>query len=283
MVGARPTWNEYVPWARSALGARFDRLDELFHKANVQAIRATAENQQFFRELGVILADAARDYNAERPAARLFAQSKLELATKSFESAVEKSYRMNVLRNKNFPDPPTGGWIVPGSWYSQINDMVRGTLVCSYMDSLAWLAERLRVEADKRGLRLEFNSEVRDEGYYAFHLYVKIPSIELETREGDGPVKSAFTVPVEIQLTTQLQNSLRDVTHFFYEQRRLAGLRPDWKWRHGDPQFRASYMSHTLHLVDALIVELRDHVSAARETAHASNATDITSTDNSRE
>jgi hypothetical protein len=258
----RPSFSEYSEWARCNLAANFDKFESLLYATNVQAIATAAKEQAFFRDLPSILEDLGRSFLRDT-GARLFAQSDAELSlkTKPFGSALEKSFRANVIRNKRFPDAPDSGWVTPEHWYTKLNDLVRGTLVCSYVDALPWLANRLKLEAASRGLEIVFNPEVRDEGYYAFHVYARLPRIVLQTRQGEAEVEGAL---VEIQLTTQLQDALREVTHFHYERRRLDGLPPDWKWQHDRPQFRASYISHALHLVDALIVELRTQVNVAR-------------------
>jgi hypothetical protein len=259
---AAPTVETYPEWARVNLQTRFDAWEKMVFSTNAQTILNAARNHEFFREMRSILASAARDFETST-GARLFVASPsgepgLQLATKSYEMTVEKSYRMNVLRNKAFPGTPKTGWVRPPTWYSHLNDIVRGTIICSYLDGLPWLAQRLRVEAEKRSLRVAFNSEQRDEGYYAFHVYATLPAITLQVREADDSiVERAFDVSVEVQLTTQLQDALREVTHFFYEERRVHGLPPDWKWHHNEPHFRASYISHSLHLLDAIIVELR--------------------------
>lgn len=272
----QPTLDGYVEWAQLILSARFDAWERMIYTTNAQAILNAANNHEFFRESRSILSAATRDFETDTGSPLLDVgpglEPSIQLKCKGFDSAVEKSYRLNILRNKTFPQPPTSGWVTPPVWYTQLNDVVRATLVCRYLDGLPWLANRLRDEAARRGLSVVFNSEQRDEGYYAFHVYVTLVAVRLQYREQDGSVSERpFDVSVEIQLTTQLQDALREVTHSFYEERRVRGLTADWKWKHDAPQFRASYISHSLHLLDAIIVELRNGVAHGRRPPPASS------------
>jgi hypothetical protein len=73
-------------------------------------------------------------------------------------------------------------------------------------------------------------------------------------------------VEVEIQLTTQLQEVLRSLTHPFYEAERLL-RNPDkgkWKWDFSSGRFKVGYLSHTLHLLESVILETRDKVRSER-------------------
>jgi hypothetical protein len=66
-------------------------------------------------------------------------------------------------------------------------------------------------------------------------------------------------VEFEIQLTTQMQEVLRDLSHSFYEEKRLSQDDDrQWKWDHKSALFRSSFMGHTLHLLEGVIVELRE-------------------------
>jgi hypothetical protein len=67
-------------------------------------------------------------------------------------------------------------------------------------------------------------------------------------------------IEVEIQLTTQLQEVLKNLTHQFYQVNRLKPSRTSkWKWDYKTNRFRVGYLSHTLHLLESIIVEIRDN------------------------
>ena len=86
---------------------------------------------------------------------------------------------------------------------------------------------------------------------------------------------AAKDVQAEIQVTTQLQEILRDLTHPFYKVRRL-GVPTDIhaeRWKYDSSHFRASYLGHTLHLVEAMIVQLRDDAERSTKLCAQENAT----------
>ena len=68
-----------------------------------------------------------------------------------------------------------------------------------------------------------------------------------------------FTLPIEIQITTQLQEVLYDLTHTIYEDLRNGVIRQDdgWKWETENPLFKSAYISHTLHFLESSIVDIR--------------------------
>lgn len=95
----------------------------------------------------------------------------------------------------------------------------------------------------------------RDDGYYAHHLYVTFPTT-VYTRNGVEKVD----LRVEFQVTTQPQELLRHLTHLHYRKRRSKrrDQRDDWQWQFRTNRFKASYLSHALHLLEAMILDVRD-------------------------
>lgn len=245
----KPTLEQYVPWLSRAAGITLD--ERISREYNITAIVAhqTCQKHSFFVSFDRTLADITREYGNITDA-QLFYDTRVELVTKSFDSALNKSYRENVILNYNFPRPPTGGWLLPQGWLGAFDDIVRCRLICRYLDGPQFVAERLDVAAKTAGLESEYKSVQHDRGYYAYHFYVKIPNELLPT-----------PVTVEIQLTTQLQELVYDLTHGFYEelriQERAAQQGDAWKWEFKTIRFKAGYLSHTLHLLEGLIAEVR--------------------------
>lgn len=138
---------------------------------------------------------------------------------KTFEDVLNKVYRRNCLWNRNFPKPPKGGWITPDNWFYTIDDLVRGLLICRYADGPASVVAALDREATQRNLDFSYRTLERDDGYYAYHAYIVIPVqiaaiVEGVAQEQDVPLQT------EIQITTQLHDALRDISHEIYERRR---------------------------------------------------------------
>lgn len=187
----------------------------------------------------------------------LFIESTLpELHTKSFDSFLLKTFRQNVLNNKNWPEPPNDGWLLPENWFSRINDTVRTFFVVKYLDGVNFLADHLSERGKAAGYDCRVDFEAKEEGYYAAHFYIRfpceVPRENWDTKDVD--------ISVEIQITTQLQEVIRHLLHKHYEQRRVDFLPPDvkWQWDYRSEEFAANYLGHILHYVEGMIMEVRD-------------------------
>jgi hypothetical protein len=76
---------------------------------------------------------------------------------------------------------------------------------------------------------------------------------------------------VEIQITTQLQDVLRSLTHHLYEGQRLQSEESGkWKWDFASNRFRVGYLSHALHLIESIILDSRDRVLSETDLIHGS-------------
>jgi ppGpp synthetase/RelA/SpoT-type nucleotidyltranferase len=175
---------------------------------------------------------------------------------KSYESVIEKIYRTCYVFNKNYPNAPTTGWITTQNYLSSINDLVRNKISCKFIDGPQIIAQKLKELANTLGLRSEYFSRNYDDGYYAYHFYVYIP-VEID----DGtPAAGKHEIAVEIQISTQLKEVMYEILHKFYANERSKSFSDDWKWQVGSAKFKSGYLSHTLHMLEGMIVELRDDV-----------------------
>jgi hypothetical protein len=248
--------DDYVSWASTTLGIDFAApATRNRYETNLQNAQTALEDSRFMMEFQAFLAQQEEEYK-RKMGAGLLMSSELIPVRKPFRSAVTKSYRANVLSNRNFPNPPKRGWTNPDNWYERFDDLIRSVLVCKFLDGPKVLALALDEFVDVVGLTCRHVPRSTDDGYYAFHHYTGIPvhivDAAWQTHE--------TTVQFEIQLTTQLQEVLRQLTHPLYEQARVAKDRKDdsWKWEYDAPRFRTSYLGHTLHMIEAVIVQVRD-------------------------
>jgi hypothetical protein len=99
------------------------------------------------------------------------------------------------------------------------------------------------------------------EGYYAVHLYFtdeyEIPRIDWDTEK----CKISF----EIQITTQLQEVIKNLLHKYYERRRIEFEPTDqkWQWDFRSLEFSTNYLGHILHYVEGMIVDIREKQKGA--------------------
>lgn len=251
-------------WSTAATCGEFTAATPRWYQSVQNNLFATIQEHEFFAGLSEILAVAARVFR-DRTGAQLFGPGgtpRVEWNKKTYGSFSEKLYRMNCVENDNFPDPPVGGWVSLERSPSVVDDIVRTTIVVSYADAPAFLAEYLGDVARQKDLIVRIKDHAHEKGYYAYHLYVS-PNIPLGSTSG-GMQFEESPVPVELQITTVLQGALREVTHKLYEVERLhGGLLEGWKHQFDSGRFRAAYMAHTLRFIEAMIVDLRANMRAA--------------------
>src|ERR1051326_7193736 len=137
----RPTTiSDYLEWASTALGFDFrSAATRNRYDMNIQNAQNAVQNSPFMREFQTFLRHNEENC-LQRTGAGLLMGSEITVMKKPFDSTVTKSYRVNVLRNKNFPDAPRGGWVGPDNWYGKFDDLVRSTLVCKFLDGPMVLA-----------------------------------------------------------------------------------------------------------------------------------------------
>ena len=183
-------------------------------------------------------------------------KQKVELLKKPYESVINKSFRKNILWNNRFPKPPEYGWVTPDNVFSTINDIFRTSFVCKFIDGPKYVTNKLKDFSQYLNLENYSYTHERDEGYYAYHFYVKYPVDIIDEKWSTITVNITF----EIQITTQLQEVLKELTHQYFESSRIDPNISDlkWKWEYDSPRFRSGYMCHTLHLLEAIIIDLRD-------------------------
>ena len=255
--------DEFKLWSSpSTCGALAHPRLEQWYKTTQNNVVTQLQDDDLLSRLPGLLDGAAEAFAGGRNGARLFgvgrdAKKALEWQRKPVASFIEKLYRLNVVENSEFPSPPADGWITPVSSlrFGGIDDIVRSTVVVAYADAAPFLAEFLISEAGRCGYKCTSKDHTKEKGYYAHHWYL---ATEVDIAHDDGTF-SKIAVPVEVQITTELQAALREVTYRLYQDERLAGDVPDdWKTNFGSGRFRAAYMAHSLRFIEAMIVDLRN-------------------------
>ena len=191
---------------------------------------------------------------------------------KPHTSFLLKTFRKNVLENTNWPSEPSGGWFLPGNWFSRVGDVVRTRFAVRYLDGVEYFVKKLDALAQASGMGYEVSYEAREEGYYAAHIDLshesEVPRIDWDTER--------IGARVEIQITTQLQEIIQRLLHGHYERRRertdTAGGSM-WQWNYKSDEFATNYLGHILHYVEGMIMEIRERQSVGRATGHTTHPT----------
>ncbi len=174
---------------------------------------------------------------------------------KKFDSFLLKTFRKNVLANSLFPNEPKGGWLSPENWLSDINDIVRTSIVVKYLDGVGFLLNKLFEIAEKEGAGPRKYYVGGVDGYYAAHLYItkeyELPKMNFETQK--------ISVTVEIQITTQIQEVIKHLLHKHFEKRRIKkpSKPEEWQWDYQCEEFATNYLGHILHYIDGMIIGLK--------------------------
>jgi ppGpp synthetase/RelA/SpoT-type nucleotidyltranferase len=254
---------EYRDWAAKALDSDFSNPQlQRIYETNANNILSSVLQHPFFVRFSEEALRWSESYQSGSRSELFMGSREPNLVVKPFTSVVEKTYRQNVLRNDAFPTEPLKGWVDTRNLYSKINDLVRGTLVCRFIDGPQFVAAQIEKYATRLDLGSRSYSQERDDGYYAFHSYVTfpVPIFDAAWNQAEIPVE------VEIQITTQLQDVLRSLTHHLYEGQRLQSEESGkWKWDFASNRFRVGYLSHTLHLIESIILDSRDRVLSETE------------------
>src|SRR4051812_10728894 len=110
MTSARPTTvPEYLNWARAELNVEFGtKAVQNRYDSNLQPAQNAFQESQFVRALPSFIAMQGEEYS-RRTGTTLLIKSDLPILRKPFASAVEKSFRHNVLWNRNYPSQPKRG------------------------------------------------------------------------------------------------------------------------------------------------------------------------------
>ncbi len=250
------TLDEYRDWARATLDVDYDLARiKARYETNIQTALNTIQKSSFWLTLPALLDQHKTEQEARTGAAMLMSQE-INLEAKPYSSSIDKSFRHNILWNKRFPEEPKDGWATPDSWYKLFDDLIRSTIVCKFIDGPGIIATALSEHATQTGLDCDYSPRANERGYYAFHHYTKFPMKLADADFNPRPVD----LTLELQLTTQLQEVLRELTHPLYERARLTSEPRDdkWKWEYENPKFQTSYLGHTLHLIEAIIIQVRD-------------------------
>lgn len=251
-MGDKLTYDAYCEWhlktfgedlRSSELGVKFD--------ANTVNLQNAVNAHAFMPELTRRLAEKASEGVFERTGK----SPDIILHRKPFASLADKLFRTNCLWNRRWPDEPKLGWVQYKDSFARIDDIIRTTLITKYLDGPEIVSRQITEAAEFTNLKARSSPRATDAGYYAWHSYVSFPvQIIVEDKVIEIEIETEF------QSTTLLQSSLRELTHKFYEESRQSvnADRASTRWDYNSHKFRGEYLGHTLHLVDAMILELRN-------------------------
>lgn len=250
------TVDEYRKWFCEVRGVEKTSMGLIYYESVSNKIFIEFQNSDFWQQLPTRLERLDQKYFLETRYHLLTSTGRPDLKIKPFESFFDKTFRKNIIENSNWPNEPEGGWLVPGNWYTRINDIVRTMFVVKYLDGVTFFVENLSSILSEFGMVSKVDFEAREEGYYAAHLYTEyeceIPRENWDTRK--------IAAEIEMQITTQLQEVIKNLLHTYYEAKRIRTKAPmqKWQWNYKSEEFATNYLGHILHYVEGMIMDIRE-------------------------
>lgn len=256
----RPTIETYHSWFNEKFNIDLSTKPRSIYPYVIQKLNNDFENSLFWKELQGNI----NNYNDEYYLQNGYPLLKIEpmqIYSKPYESLINKSFRKNVLSNNNFPLEPTCGWITPENWFNKIKDLLRTTITVRYLDGVEFIANKIKELAEKNNFIFTVDFEAREEGYYAAHINIE-GKFNIVGNDWD---EKEIEFPIEIQVTTQLQEVIKALLHKMYEEvRTLPAIEKNqkWQWDYKSLEFSSNYLGHILHYMEGMILEVRDKQKA---------------------
>lgn len=262
-VNQKPTNTErYCQWLFNKHSVRIDDRTRSNYNHVVDRLKNEFEKSVFWLTFIERLPNYQDEYITKRGGFSLYILQDWHpvVKTKDYDSFLHKTFRKNCIHNKNFPNPPFNGWVLPGIWYSQINDLIRTSIVVRYLDGQEFILDKILELCKEKGLpEPRVDREVKSGGYYAIHVYIKqqfqIPNLTFNEKTRD--------VEIEIQITTEIQDIIKRLLHIYYERRRNLSIEEieqrdkELPWHHEYDEFSVHYLGQILHYVEGMIMEIR--------------------------
>lgn len=251
-----PTIKNYPAWFKDKFDFDLNGKSATVFQYVIQKLYSDFEKSDFWKQLEANL----KNYNDEyylRNGYQLLKVEPLKLFSKSYQSLVNKSFRKNILLNARFPNEPENGWVTPENWFTKIKDLLRTTITVKYLDGVQFITDRINRLAEEIGYTFSVDFEAREEGYYAAHITIEGKFNIVDESWNAKEV----VIPVEIQITTQLQEVIKILLHKMYEEARVlptTNINQKWQWDYKSLEFSSNYLGHILHYVEGMILEVRD-------------------------
>lgn len=248
---------EYRQWFGFNIQPGFDyEKYQEYYKIVAKSLHDQFVESPFWQNLTGELRDIDAKYKAEKEDYLFSNTDAPKVDIKKFDSFFNKSFRKNIIKNSSFPNPPRTGWVRDDNWFHVITDIVRTSFVVRYLDGVRFLTDEIGRIAKECGVFFSYEYVARDEGYYASH--IRITRKEKLIKENWNTIDIDFSV--EIQITTELQETIKGLLHKYYDQKRIQPVDKSyvWQWNYEDDQFKSNYLGHIAHYLEGMIVEIRD-------------------------
>lgn len=251
--------DDFAKWAAERDGSDLDAWERLYRQRTAEML-AAANTDAVWTEFVSSLDNLDAQSEIESGHRLLMPEHSPRLQVKPFTSALNKAFRIDCLHNGLWPELPaergTNAWFRPGNAHEILNDLVRTSVYCRFLDGATDLADRLQKIGEVHDRNVTVDLRADENGYYAVHAGIPINAIVTSQRWNAEEIEFRL----EVQFATMTQWVLRTLSHDLYERRRTkpAPNNEGWKWSPSSETFKTNYLGHLLHYADGMMVELRD-------------------------
>lgn len=250
--------DSFKKWIFRKFGIEFGAKFRTNYETNVEGLQKKLRNSPFWLDVSKEIPEINDRYRANNHGLSLYSYVEAPcILTKKPEDVINKAYRQNVLENDGWPKELSDGWILPTNIFTKLNDTLRTEFIVKYLDGVDFLLESLTNIATKHNIGCCSKQHAKEEGYYAKHIYFTYDTTIVDFEWEAKAIKYTF----EIQIRTQLQDTINKISHQVYEGKRIKECVDQdskaWRWEYRRPEFIANYLGHLLHLVDGLILRVK--------------------------
>ncbi len=238
-------------------GSRF----EGYYILNQGTLYDKFKSSDFWKEFLLNIKDVDTQYRRDNNEFDLIPHvDKIEIKKKGLEETVEKAYRISIVNNE-LPfesEEYFKQFILPENIFEKLNDIIRTEVIVKYLDGIDVVVSSIEKLSKKYDFKIEVEPKIKEEGYFAKHIYIsykaKITDLQFIPKE--------ITHIFEIQVRTQLQDTVKSILHINYERDRIKHQKElnseNWRWQFKESRFMTNYMGHILHFLDGVIVKVKN-------------------------
>jgi hypothetical protein len=185
---------------------------------------------------------------------------KIKIYKKGVQEAIEKAYRTSIVNNE-FPFESSEyfeQFVLPENIFEKLNDIIRTEIIVKYIDGIDLVIAFLENLSKKYNFKTKVEPKSKEEGYFAKHLYISYKNKIVDFESQPKEIEHTF----EIQIRTQLQDTIKSILHNHYEKDRIKYQKEqestNWRWQFKESRFMTNYIGHILHFFDGIIVKIKD-------------------------
>lgn len=232
---------------------------KLYYEGTVTQIDLFVNNCEFWNEFKKKYTNYDSIY-LEKFGSQLWARDQerpQSLNKKTYDSFINKLFRLSILEKKINDIETLKQYLSINHWPSIINDHVRTQLIVKFLDGSIYLEEVLSNLASYYNLKFKSEFKSKERGYHAIHCYVDIPMSLSDINYSPA----SHIISFEIQISTQLQEMIYQITHPFYETQRVELTNQKempWQWDYDKQEFAVGHIGHIIQYLEGTLVNMRN-------------------------